>query len=191
MRVLAVVPARCGSKRIPHKNLEKVDNQTLVDRAILSSDTELVTSLVVSTDCPLVAARIAAGYGESLVFERSCGSDGPMVDVMLEVLREFGPGLFDAILCLQPTSPFRLPEDISTCIATMEALEDVDAVVTIDAETRQRNGGVYLVRTRLLRDGLMWNDQTAKVEVPHERSLDINTPEDLELARRIAKEKGW
>jgi CMP-N-acetylneuraminic acid synthetase len=69
--------------------------------------------------------------------------------------------------------------------------EQPRSLVSIDESTGKRNGAIYITRVEMLRDGLVFDDDSLKYPMPHERSLDINTPADLEEARRIAEEKGW
>jgi CMP-N,N'-diacetyllegionaminic acid synthase len=205
VRVLAVIPARCGSTRIAHKNIARIGDYTLVQRA-LHSVSGRCDDICVSTDCVEVVCNL--GPDAALVMERRCGPDGPMVDVLLEAARrthvyEHGRRVcrshwdavacihWDAVACIQPTSPFRRPEDIDGCIALLEANPEARSVVSVNEETNLRNGACYITRVDMLRDGLVFDEHSLKYPMPAERSLDINEPADLELARKIAKERGW
>jgi CMP-N-acetylneuraminic acid synthetase len=191
MKILAVIPARCGSTRVPHKNTQPIGGYhgSLVERAAKQA-LGSVETIVVSTDCVQVARLLDWEHWPDIaVMERQCGPDGPMVDVLLEMLSEWNNHA--AVACIQPTSPFRRSEDIDGCIALLEASPEARSVVSVNEATGERNGACYITRVEMLRDGLVFDDESLRYPMAALRSIDINTPEDLETARRIAKEYGW
>jgi CMP-N,N'-diacetyllegionaminic acid synthase len=121
-RVLAVVPARGGSKGVKLKNLRAVGGRSLV---ALAGD--VVKSLpwidlaVVSTDHPDIA-RAARDAGLQAPFMRPEDIAGDRIadwDVLAHALRsveEGSGGRFDVVLMLQPTSPSRRPEHVEAAI---------------------------------------------------------------------------
>jgi CMP-N,N'-diacetyllegionaminic acid synthase len=135
-RVLAVVPARGGSKGIPLKNLRTVGGVPLVGRAgKVANALDWVDRSVVSTDHEEIA-RTAEAFGLSAPFRRPESLSGPVIgdwDVLDHALRtmEALDGVtYDIILMLQPTSPTRQPADVER---TIEVLVDggFDAVWTV------------------------------------------------------------
>lgn len=134
--VLAVVPARGGSKGIPLKNLRPVLGVPMVARV-----GEIVRALptidraVVSTDHEEIA-RVAEANGISAPFRRPPEISGDRIgdwDVLVHALREMErlDGItYDIIVMLQPTSPLRRPEHV---LAAMEMLVEGgwDAVWTL------------------------------------------------------------
>lgn len=114
-RTLAIVPARAGSKRVPHKNRREFLGRPLilwtVDFALSIAAFDRV---VVSTDSPELAELARAG-GASVPWLRQAAlaSDtAPSVDVVFDVIERLeGEGEhFDRVALLQPTSPVRLTE---------------------------------------------------------------------------------
>jgi len=97
---------------------------------------------------------------------------------------------YESVALLQPTSPFRDVYDLSKCIGILEANEEHDSVVSVtyDLATKsyKRNGAIYLTRWELAARGELMGGWTQFYVMPPERSLDIDTPEDLAEARRIA-----
>ena len=198
MKVLGVIPARGGSTRIPRKNVCLIKGNPLVAiawkeamRSCARNDCygykpNTLLDLVVSTD-DIPIALMADRHGIGII-DRKCGADGPMVHVLLEAV---GRAKFtvDAVCCLQPTSPFRTKEDIDGCVALLESRPEASSVVSVDESAGKRNGAVYVTRVAMLRDGLVFDDNSLTYPMPHERSLDINTPEDLELVRRMWDER--
>ena len=118
-RVLAVVPARGGSKGIPLKNLREVGGRSLVGRVgdVIHQVSE-IDRAVVSTDHDGIASA-AGEAGIAAPFRRPeplCGDQIGDVDVLTHALQatESIDGLrYDIIVMLQPTSPLRTPTDVS------------------------------------------------------------------------------
>ncbi|MEE2959299.1 MAG: pseudaminic acid cytidylyltransferase, partial [Myxococcota bacterium] len=70
MSVVAIIPARGGSKRIPRKNIRPFNGKPMIAYSIeAAKDTELFDRIIVSTDCPDIA-KIAEGYGAEVPFMR-------------------------------------------------------------------------------------------------------------------------
>ncbi len=124
-RVLAVVPARGGSKGIPLKNLRTVGGVSLVARAgQVTKALGWIDRAVVSTDHEgIAAAAEAAGLGapfrrpESL--SGSLIGDWDMLNHALETMDAMDGVAYDVILMLQPTSPTRTPDDVERTIAAL------------------------------------------------------------------------
>lgn len=131
--VLAVIPARSGSKGIPGKNLVTVGGRSLlawaIEAALQSSE---VDRIVVSTD-DAVIARAAADLGATVPSLRPAdlaSDDTPMWDVLNHVLMEEVDPPTEAVVLLQPTSPLRPPGLIDECVRAKRRA-DADSVVTV------------------------------------------------------------
>lgn len=117
MRVLAVIPARGGSKGVARKNLRPVGGRPLIAwtiEAVLASG--LVDRAVLSSEDPEII-EAARGLGLDVPFVRPAALAEDHVsglDVFGHALREL-PG-YDYGVLLQPTSPLRTAEDIDGCI---------------------------------------------------------------------------
>jgi CMP-N,N'-diacetyllegionaminic acid synthase len=135
-KVLAVVPARGGSKGIPLKNLRTVQGRPLVSIAgIVASAVPEIDRKVVSTDHPEIA-RVAQIAGLDAPFVRPESISGDRIsdwDVLCHALLETEAidGLrYDVVVMLQPTSPLRKPQDVSGVIK-MLILGGYDAVWSV------------------------------------------------------------
>ena len=122
MKILAVIPARGGSKRLPGKNLRMLSGKPLVVWSIdATMNIPEVCDILVSTDDPAIAAACtAAGALVPWLRPAALATDSASsVDVALHALDwyEAGKGAVDGILLLQPTSPFRTTETIRNGIA--------------------------------------------------------------------------
>src|SRR3990167_8917945 len=106
MTILGVIPARGGSKRIPGKNLRRLEGKTLVEWAIRSAlDSKKLTQFVISTDNLSIRAE-AQRFGVPVIHRSAelALDTTPMVEVFQHVVAVFEA---DYYVCLQPTTPFR------------------------------------------------------------------------------------
>lgn len=111
--VLAIIPARGGSKGIPRKNIADLAGKPLIAYSIEAAlRAKRVTRVVVSTDDEEIAA-VARDWGAETPFLRSpeTGSDTALVgDAVQELLQGLAPEWSpDAYALLYPTHPFRTP----------------------------------------------------------------------------------
>lgn len=156
--VLAIIPARSGSKRCPGKNFREYRGKTLIEWAILAAK----------------ASRYIDTIKLSLDADRPpelCTDTATSEDVM-RYHQAQNP--HDWIVLLQPTSPNRTTEDIDGCI---ERAQMGYGCITVTDDLP--NGAVYVATA----DWLATHDFTytglMKYKMPEERSLDINEPEDF------------
>ena len=131
MKVLGLIPARGGSKGVPGKNLRRIGGMTLVEWTTRSALTSSLDRLVISTDSQEIADE-ARRVGADVPFIRpnELAQDSSLtIDVVQHALDEL-KGDWDAVMILQPTSPFRTASDIDKCI---EMLVDsaADSVISV------------------------------------------------------------
>lgn len=111
MRTLAVITARGGSKRIPHKNIKPFLGKPIISYSIRAAlDAGCFDTVMVSTDDDEIAA-IAKECGAEVPFMRSGENSGDFAttgDVILEVLDSYAKEgqEFDEVCCIYPTAPF-------------------------------------------------------------------------------------
>jgi len=115
--VLALIPARGGSKGLPGKNIRPLHGKPLIGWSIEAARASRhVTRVVVSSDDEAILAVARAGGAETpFVRPKSLAQDDtPGIDVVLHAL-DILPG-FDWVVLLQPTSPLRTAGDIDAAI---------------------------------------------------------------------------
>jgi N-acylneuraminate cytidylyltransferase len=133
--VLAVIPARGGSKGLANKNLRALGGLPLIGHALRCAQrSPLIARTIVSTDSPAIAdaARALGGDVPFLRPAELARDDSPTIGVLQHALRfaEAQDGRrYGAVLLLEPTSPGRLPEDIAETGRLLAAHPDVDGVV--------------------------------------------------------------
>ena len=120
-RVLAVVPARSGSKGIPHKNLRALRGTSLIGWAGRTlGKLSFIDRRVISTDSAEYA-REGERHGLDAPFLRPpelSGDRAGAVETVQHAVREMerrDATTYDVVLIVEPTSPFRLPDDVERC----------------------------------------------------------------------------
>jgi len=111
-RLIAIIPARGGSKRLPRKNVRLLGGKPLISWSIASAiDAGLFEEVLVSTDDPEIAAvaRDAGALVPWLRPQELATDTATTSDVLRHALTwyESNHGNIDAVTLLQPTSPFR------------------------------------------------------------------------------------
>ncbi len=143
LTVLGVIPARGGSKGIPHKNLVPLCGRPLLAyTADAVRDSTRMARTVVSTNDPAIA-EVARALGLEVPFVRpdALAADNTlMLPVIQHALQAARSGGFqpDAVALLQPTSPFRRGEHIDAAIALLES-SGAESVVTVVEVPHQFN----------------------------------------------------
>ena len=121
-RYIAVIPARGGSKRIPHKNIVPLQGKPLIEYTISAArNAAALSRIIVSTDDEEIA-RVAEGAGAEVLYPRppELSTDtSDTLDVIRNVVSTLGQQdeYDDIIVLLQPTSPFRTGEHIDRAVA--------------------------------------------------------------------------
>lgn len=134
-KVLAFIPARGGSKRIPKKNIIPLAGKPLMAWTIEAALGLENTDVMVSTDCSEMA-EVAKNYGAWVPFLRSnesatdTASGYQALEEALAWLEQQGKQ-YDIICYLQPTSPLRTTEDIQGALAKLIATESAESVVSV------------------------------------------------------------
>lgn len=135
--VLAVIPARGGSRGLPGKNILPLAGLPLIAHSIrLSKLCGEIAKCIVSTDSEEIAA-VARDHGAEVPFLRPAAlarDDTPMWPVLQHALGEMEArdGVrYGSVLLLSPASPGRLPEDVSDAIRMLD--DDASAVGVVAA----------------------------------------------------------
>ena len=134
-RILAIIPARAGSKRLPGKNSKLLCSKPLIQWTIeAAKQSTHLTDILVSTDSEEIAS-IAQKCELAVPFMRPdayAGDKSTAIDVIEHVVGQLRQEHkhYDYILWLQPTSPLRTSDDIDGAIESLMA-RNADAVVSV------------------------------------------------------------
>ena len=226
MKILVVIPARSGSKRLPKKNLRMLGNKTLIEWTLgIAVQIPNIADILVSTDDKIIA-EISLNAGALVPWLRPnelAQDDSSLVEVVLHALDwyETARSPVQAVLLLQPTSPFRSLDLVQKGIAMFTESEMLPVIGVskvfqhpelmmrqvgeylqplMDLGKRKErsqdlhelfvpNGNFYLISAQNLRDSKSFFQP---VVIPllassEKESLDIDTPEDLEIAELMIR----
>lgn len=124
-RVLAVIPARGGSKGIPLKNLVKIRGKSLLERTIeFALDRPEISHVCVSTDHPAIKEEAQKHQGVMVLDRPSelAGDEVPDLPVLrhaTELMEQIFEHDFQTVVMLQVTSPNRTADDIAKCVSAV------------------------------------------------------------------------
>lgn len=135
--ILAVIPARGGSKGIPGKNIKNFLGKPLIYWTIKNAlESSYIDRTIVSTDDSNIA-RISIKCGAQIPSLRSkqlAGDNTPTIDVVLDLLRQLKKReryIPDFVVLLQPTSPLRKKGDIDQALEILFSNKKRDAVIAV------------------------------------------------------------
>ncbi|WP_338791048.1 acylneuraminate cytidylyltransferase family protein [Bernardetia sp. MNP-M8] len=227
MNVLAIIPARGGSKGIPRKNIELLGGKPLVAHTIShAQNASEIDNLVVTSDDKEIR-DVAASFGAPVVDRPDeFAHDKTLQEVdklLIWTTKEFEKNTnvnYDIIVLLYPTAPLRDIESINKAVRLVKSGE-YDSVLSVYHDTRylwKKTGdnddetvipSNYDPCNRMPRQKEMWNqwaenkaiyvmrkdvlfektcrmgDKIGMVEMEKWRSVDIDTPVDLLMARSL------
>jgi CMP-N-acetylneuraminic acid synthetase len=198
---LAVIPARKGSVRFPHKNVKPFVeihgvSHNLVDRTIdFAMNRVICTKVLLTTNYDLSDFHTAAdlvrrGSPKFMFMPRMpalCTAETTMVDVVLDALDvyQFRTGdVPEAVLLLQPTSAIR---DHTAVVQAQNLymLNGVKALCSVNPAYKP-NGNFYLINTALFRETKTFFPEGLRPIVQDWRySIDIDTEQDFRMAQYL------
>ena len=135
MKSVAIITARGGSKRIPHKNIKPFLGKPILEYSIEAAlGADYFQEVMVSTDDEEIA-RIARHAGAQVPFMRSentANDYATTADVILEVLESYERigKKFDQVCCIYPTAPFVTANALKTAMMLLEQ-EKSDCVIPV------------------------------------------------------------
>ncbi|HEX2898169.1 MAG TPA: acylneuraminate cytidylyltransferase family protein [Bacteroidia bacterium] len=163
-RIVALIPARGGSKRLPRKNVLPLRGIPLIQWSIAAArGSTLIDEVIVSTDDPEIA-QIAALAG-AVVMDRPSNlalDHTPSLPVFQDALQRMRPEA-DLLVVMQPTTPFRRVSDIDDSIRRLID-QDADALIAV---TKAKMGPEWLLQ---IQDGYL--------QMPESNSLTRTRSQD-------------
>jgi len=148
--IVALIPARAGSKRVVDKNIRPLAGHPLLAYTISSAlQSQVFSAVIVSTDSQIYG-DIADHYGAEVPHlrpEEFAGDFSPdieWVEYTLNQLRQDGRE-YDCFSILRPTSPFRLPETIQRAWHSFIGEKGVDSLRAVE-KCKQHPGKMWVVR---------------------------------------------
>lgn len=149
---IAIVPARGGSKGLPGKNVRRLAGLPLIAHSIrFAQICPEIERCIVSTDSEEIAkvAREADGEVPFLRPAELAEDSTPMLPVLQHAIRQMElleEKRYELVVLLQATSPFRLPEDVSSALRILD--QDRNAVGVVAVSTPSFNPRVVCVEEK-------------------------------------------
>lgn len=129
VKILAVIPARAGSKGVPNKNIRLVNNKPLIYYSIKNAiESKYITDVVVTTDSPeieVIAKQMGVAYKHRS--EALCQDDVTLDSVIYDVAKDVS---CDYVVTLQPTSPTLQASTLDKAIE-YSIENDLDTVISV------------------------------------------------------------
>ena len=214
LKILAVIPARAGSKGIPNKNIRIVGKHPLVYYAIHNAQTSsFITDVVVSTDSPEVAI-IASQMGAKVKRRdaRLCG-DAVTLDAVIDDAVDHSVS-WDYVITLQPTSPTLTVKTLDAAIqytidnnydTVISAINDPhlswgvkNGKIVPNYQERlnrqylpacyQETGAFVISRAAVVTAKTRIGEKVSVYELPESEAQDVDTFADLQCVDAILKQ---
>jgi len=222
-KVLAIIPARGGSKGLPGKNIIDLCGKPMIAWTIEAAQKcSYITTTIVSTDDEKIKLA-AEQFGLAVPVLRPAHlaqDETSSIDVLISVINE-NEG-YDTICMLQPTSPLRTADDLNDAFKLFNETGAPACVSVVENEyspywsfrivnkklhflfpqeeiplrrqelqpTYSLNGAIYIANIKWFKEKKSFlSNETASFVMPFERSLDIDTAGDLEIAIKLLNKK--
>lgn len=180
--VLAIVPARGGSKGIPRKNLRELGGKPLIAWTIIEAKkSHYIDRLILSSEDEEII-EVAKRWGCEVPFKRPlelAKDDTPGIDPILHTLKILPE--YDYVILLQPTSPLRQVHDIDSCLEKCLA-NNAKSCVSV-TEARENPYWMYNISS----DGVM--QKLIEINNSFTRRQDLPTVYKLNGAVYVAQSK--
>jgi CMP-N,N'-diacetyllegionaminic acid synthase len=148
--IVALIPARAGSKRVPDKNIRPLAGHPVIAYTIAAAfGSGIFADVIVSTDSEHYATLVKY-YGAEVPFLRPAslaGDQSPDIEWLAYTLGRLAEAgrRYDCFSILRPTSPFRLPQTIQRAWAEFSAQNGVDSLRAVE-KCSQHPGKMWVVR---------------------------------------------
>lgn len=134
MKVLAIIPARGGSKGVPGKNIKMLGDKPLIVHAIdCAKNAKKVTDIIVSTDSDEIEQVVLTANVKVVKRPEGLAQDDSNVVTAVQHVYQQLKKDYDIILLLQPTAPLRTSQDIDKIIEIFENDQQIESVVSVVA----------------------------------------------------------
>ncbi|WP_159023057.1 cytidylyltransferase domain-containing protein [Formosa sp. L2A11] len=131
MKVIAIIPARGGSKGVPHKNLITLGNKPLIQHAVSCAlNSLLVDKVVLTSDSDIILEKVEeAKKLVKIKRPEALATDKSSVTGAVQHVLDTFPG-YDLVVLLQPTSPLRTSKDLDLIIDEFKKDANLDGVIS-------------------------------------------------------------
>ena len=215
--VLAIIPARQGSRRLPNKNNKKIGKNSLVDLSIKAAlKSKMIDEIAVTSNDKKVFRTVNKFSNIKLIKRpnKLSNSKAKLSDVCDHVIRKFKKK-FSYFILLQPTSPLRTHKHIDKAIKKTLKLKAAGLISISSTNNNEKNyyyvknkylyksyhnkdsklkkfqfnGAIYIIKTNLLKKSRSFfiEGKILPFMMPKKQSIDIDYKRDLMKAKSLNK----
>ena len=203
-KILGVILARAGSRRIINKNLQKIKNKNLIEIAAETAlNSKIFNLIVLYSDIQKKIAIKNKELSKNIIFlKREKKFSTSTISSENTLLSMFGKfkylKRYESLMLLQPTSPFRTIIHIRKAynVYIKKNLKNLVSVVTVKNKnssknyfqrynkTFKTNGVIYITNVKFfLKKKYLFNKTTYLMQMSKKSSLDIDSKKDLKMAK--------
>lgn len=214
VKILAIIPARAGSKGIPNKNIRIINGKPLIAYAIENAiNSKMITDIIITTDSPEIQL-IANYYGVTYKHRRPelCGDSVTLDSVIYDACKDYEK---DYVVTLQPTSPalevetldkaiqYTINKQLDTTIAVVNkphlAWVEKEGKVVPDYIKRLNRqylpkrfleaGAFVISKSDIVTETTRIGNNVDVYEISEKEAIDVDTFQDLLSVEQILKER--
>ncbi|MBQ6379051.1 MAG: pseudaminic acid cytidylyltransferase [Prevotella sp.] len=136
-KCLCIIPARGGSKRIPHKNIADFKGAPIISYSIKAvQESGIADEIMVSTDDPVIA-EVAKQYGAKVPFLRDASTSNDtagVAAVLVEVVNEYQKRCmaFEYVLAVYATQPLLKPSNLVKAFEQLSTTKGAESICTVE-----------------------------------------------------------
>jgi len=177
--IIAIIPAKGQSRRLPNKNMQEISGNPMIYYSIdIAQNSKLINDIYISTDSDEID-----DYAESLccrVIRRGydlSNSGAPVLSVYTHALEQINDPSIKYVVGIQPDHPDRTIDIDEVINYTIK--KGWDQLLTVD-EHGYKNGSLWIIKVEALKKGLIGH---GSVGSSMDGSTNIHYQSDLEIAR--------
>ena len=182
--ILAVIPARGGSKRLENKNIQPVGGIPLVVRTARIAQAAGIEHIVVSTESDAVRKALKTeSYVHVLARPTELATDDASVeDVLAHVVSWINEG--DVLCLMQPTSPCLKPETLRKALDTVIG-GFADIIIALSHNYKPCGAFYIITRSKFIEYPNFWTDKTKFFLVSAQEAADVDYIWDWSISNAI------
>lgn len=166
IKVVAIIPARKGSKGVPNKNKKLVLGKPLISYSIEAAlNSKLLDSIYVSSDDEDIL-KIASKYSKIKIHDRDpkLATDESLIgETVYSIVRELD---IDAIMLLQPSAPIRTGKNIDEAIKILDINSNTNAVISVVKMSDVHPARMYWKKDKILNPILTEFSKLQRQDIP-------------------------
>ena len=186
-KIIAIILARSGSKRLKFKNIKIFNGKPLFVWSMISAyKSKYIDQIYLSTDSKKINELVNKnGFKSNQLRNKKLSLDQTSSsEVIFDILSKIQTK-FDYFILLQPTSPLRSIRDIDFAIKKT-IHNNYNSLISVNSINNKVNGAIYIQKINyFMKNKKFKYKNTFLYKMPQQRSIDIDTKEDFEKALKI------